>query len=131
MGYESEHFSEKELRCRCGCKKNGVTEELLVALEALRRLAGKPVKVHSAYRCREHNRRVNGAPHSQHLFGRAADISIQGMTAAELEAIASRIRIIGGIGRNDHKQYLHIDVRPRMARWCYDKQGKVCEYYKA
>lgn len=124
----SEHFSDKELACR-HCGVNRCTPELVQALEAFRARAGKPVRVNDAYRCPDHNRQVGGAKASQHLLGLAADISVEGMTAAELEAVARRIPEIRGIGRGDHQHYLHIDVREKPTCWCYDQHGKETAYF--
>ncbi len=124
---------------------NECIPELLVALEQFRSLAEarwsatrwgadqKPfpgVLIHDAYRCLIHNAQVTGAASdSQHTNGRAADLSIEGMTAAELEAIALEIPAFRGIGRDDDGQYIHVDIRPtlRLARWCYyrDAAGRT------
>jgi uncharacterized protein YcbK (DUF882 family) len=130
MGASSSHFSDAELACR-HCSVNGCTQALVDALEAFRALVGKPVKVDSAYRCPEHNAAIGGAGKSEHVEGLAADIRVEGMTAVELEAAARKIPPIRGIGRDDHQQYIHVDVRPTptLAQWCYAADGKWCGYY--
>ena len=75
----SHHFNASEFRCKCngykGCKRILVHRELLISLELLRlNFMPDGVKIVSGYRCPTHNRKVNGAPSSQHLFGYAADI---------------------------------------------------------
>jgi len=132
MGATGAHFSEAELACP-HCGRNGCTERLVEALEAFRSAVQKPVFVDSAYRCAAHNAAVGGARASQHLAGRAADIRVPGMTAAQLEAVARRIPAIRGIGRADHQGYLHVDVRPAvtLVRWCYSADGQWCGYYPA
>ena len=126
----SEHFSAAELACS-HCGANLCTPELCDALERIRAAVGKPVIVNSAYRCLTHNKAVGGKPNSEHVNGLAADIRVDGVTPAELEAIARKIPIIRGIGRADHQNYIHIDVRNTLtlAQWCYDEQGKTCSYY--
>ncbi len=101
------------------------------ALEAFRAAVGKPVIINSGYRCPIHNAAVGGAPNSQHMLGEAADIRVTGMTAGQLEAIARTIPAIKGIGRADHQQYLHIDVRssPEIVCWCYTMNGATESYY--
>ena len=142
MGATGPHFSDAELKCRgtnCsadrthGCGVNGCQQKLVDALEAFRALVGKPVIVSSAYRCPRHNAEVGGAPHSEHVEGLAADIRVVGMTAGQLEAIARKISAIRGIGRADHQQYIHVDVRPTLtlATWTYDMKGKVTPYYSS
>lgn len=49
-------------------------------LEPLRKKAGKPVFVSSAFRCKELNNRIGGAPDSQHCDGEAADITLKGIS---------------------------------------------------
>ena len=129
MGATSHNFQERELACRCGCGLNGCTAKLVDALEDLRTVIGKPVNVNSAYRCAEHNAKVGGAPNSEHVNGLAADVSVAGLTATELEQYARQIPAIKGIGRADHQNYLHVDVRDTPGEWCYDETGASCEYY--
>lgn len=129
----SENFSEKELACH-HCGVNGVQQELLDVLETFRAAVGRPVVIDDAYRCPVHNAAVGGAPLSEHVRGIAADISVPGMTAAQLEATARRIPAIHGIGRDDHFGYIHIDTRETAAQWCYATQGeltKTVAYYPA
>lgn len=45
-------------------------------LDPLREAWGSPIHVNSGYRCPALNRAVNGAPHSQHMRGEAADITV-------------------------------------------------------
>lgn len=125
------HFSASELACEC-CQQNLCRQEVYDMLEEFRALVGKPVIVTSGYRCLSHNTTVGGAPRSQHTLGTAADIRVEGMTAAELEAIARKCNLVCGIGRNDHEQFLHIDCRSGgVAAWCYSENGAQCAYYPA
>jgi len=136
MGATGPHFTSAELACKgtkcgdgAGCHANGCTQGLVDALEAFRALVGKPVIVDSAYRCAQHNAEVGGKPNSQHMLGEAADIRVTGMTAGQLEAYARQVPAIKGIGRADHQQYIHVDVRETPAAWCYDMSGKTIPYY--
>lgn len=49
--------------------------DLRVVLTVLRGLVGSPITVTSAYRSEEVNKAVKGVSTSNHLFGRAADIT--------------------------------------------------------
>lgn len=60
-------------------------------LQPLRDHLGKPVRISSAYRSQLLNRSIGGADTSQHMSGEAADIKVDGMTAAELAAAIVRI----------------------------------------
>lgn len=142
MGATGPHFSDAELQCHgknCsiadptkGCGVNGCQQSLVDALEAFRELVGKPVITNDGFRCARHNAQVGGVGKSEHMEGLAADIRVEGLTAGELEAIARKIPAIRGIGRADHQQYLHIDVRKALtlARWCYGIDGRVIPYYQ-
>lgn len=133
----SAHFSDAELRCP-HCLVNGCTQALLDALEALRATVGQPILVDSAYRCPAHNGailndagQVISAKSSQHILGNAADIRVAGMSAGDLEQAAQKIPAFsaGGIGRNDHAGFIHVDVREHFSRWCYNSDGSECAYY--
>lgn len=53
---------------------------LVALLEQVRVLCGgRPIIVHSAFRCAELNTVIGGAPNSQHLRGEAADFHVEGM----------------------------------------------------
>jgi uncharacterized protein YcbK (DUF882 family) len=127
----SPHFSERELACHhCGVSR--VIPELVAVLEAIREVVGRPLIVRSAYRCPEYNAAAGGAPDSQHVHGRAADISVLGMTARELYRIAAEVPGVKGLGVDDAGDYLHVDVRERetLARWCYGTGGRVVPFYE-
>lgn len=130
MGATGPHFSDLELQCHgttcgpdgTGCHENHAQQSLVDVLEKIRAIVGKPVLVIDAYRCLKHNMGTTGAAaDSQHPNGRAADIKVGDMSAAELEAIATQIPEIRGIGRDDKRGMLHVDTRPTLtlARWCY------------
>lgn len=57
-----------------GSGKN-MNEEFLYMLDAARKIYGKPMRVNSGYRSKEHNKKVGGVSSSSHLKGLAADIS--------------------------------------------------------
>ena len=125
----SEHFSEAELMCKCGCGTNGVQQSLLVVLETFRGAVHQPVTLDSAYRCPAHNKAVGGVPDSEHVQGIAADIRVPGMSAAQLYAVAQSISEITGLGRADRQGYIHIDTRKLPARWCYNAGGAWVSWF--
>lgn len=125
----SAHFTDKELACR-HCGVNGCQQELVDALEALRVLVGVPIVVNDAYRCPVHNSEVGGVPDSEHVRGIAADIVIHGMTAMQMYESAKQIPAFrnGGIGLAAAQNYIHVDTRKVLARWCYNAQGAWCAW---
>lgn len=83
--------------------------------EALRASAGAPLAVLSAYRTPAHNAAVGGAPKSQHVEGRALDLTCATLRPLELYGralmLAESMPEIGGLGLYDH--FIHVDTRPR------------------
>lgn len=108
-----------------------LTEQIEIirgAANEIRPVGSPERRVHilSGYRTPEYNAAKNGAPDSQHMYGRAADIMVDGMTAEELHGliaslIASGRVQLGGLGMYSDKKYgVHIDIRPtegRVAQW--------------
>ncbi len=111
----STHFNEDEFRCKDGTLK-GPDPKLITKLEALRGLVDKPVHVSSGYRSPAYNKKVGGAPKSQHLLGTAADIRVDGMSVNQLADICETLGF-GGIGRYPKKGFVHVDTRKGKARW--------------
>ena len=126
----SEHFSRKEFTCKCGCGFASVDFALLAGLEMLRARLGKPIAIRSGCRCEKHNAKSKGAKNSRHVQGKAADIAVAGMSARELYAAAKQIVQFAGFGVDDHQGYVHVDVRPVSARWCYNAAGAVIPWHE-
>jgi len=108
MGDLSRHFSRGEFRCPCNCGFNTVDVELLIGyLEPLREQYGR-VTVTSGCRCQAHNARVGGAPDSQHLYARAADVVCE---TGEPEEWAKFLTDIGAPGVGVYETHVHVDTR--------------------
>ncbi len=110
----SEHFKLSEFNQRHAplpLDSIMINPKLVKALERLRSLIGdRPIIVHSGYRSPAYNQKVGGAKHSQHIHGKAADITVHGMTAGELEPYA---RAAGFTFTQTYKNspHLHVDIR--------------------
>lgn len=116
MGDLSQHFSRSEFKCLCGCGTDTVDVELIHVLEDLRHHFDVPVGILSGHRCEKHNRNVGGKPRSQHLLGRAADITTTDFTPAALyRYLDEHYPMKFGIGKYD--DFVHIDTRKSRARW--------------
>lgn len=113
----SPHFNRFEFACKCGCEFDTVDSELLLALEQIRMHFNAPVIITSGCRCSQHNQDVGGSPHSQHLYGRAADFKVIGVELEEVRQYAERI-LDGEGGLGVYSSWLHIDTRTQGgARW--------------
>ena len=95
----------------------------MVLLQCIREHFGRPVHITSGYRTAAHNKSVGGAAYSQHLYGRAADIRVQGIPVEQLAAYAETcLPGTGGIGRYPPRAgravgWVHVDTRPAKSRW--------------
>ena len=114
MGDLSNNFSRAEFACKCGCGYDTVDYELILRLEQIREHFDRAVTVNSGCRCPDHNDSVGGAATSQHLYGRAADIVVDGTPASVVAEVAEQIGF-GGIGEYD--SFVHVDTRVGYARW--------------
>ena len=120
----SEHFKVREFYCRDGSDPVFIDTALVEVLEKIRAHFGKPVTITSGFRTASWNaKQKNAAKFSQHLYGRAADIRVQGASVEEVAACAERLlHGCGGVGRYPAKAgraagWVHVDTRAEKARW--------------
>lgn len=114
----STNFTVKEFACKDGSDAVLVAPRLVMVLQSIRSHFGVPVVIHSAYRTPQYNAKVDGAAHSQHCYGTAADITVRGQDPAGVAAYARSIMPDwGGVGIYAKKGFTHIDVRETPANW--------------
>lgn len=113
-----EHFLCEEFSCPC-CGVTLMDRNFMIALNQLRALAGRPIRINSGFRCFSHNFAIGGTPGSYHMAGKAADIVIVGLTLNEMVELAKQVEAFrdGGIGVYYKKGFVHVDSRGRRARW--------------
>lgn len=122
------NFKIQEFECRCGCEMPSDVYinivKLANQLQVLRDFIGKPIKITNAYRCENHNEIVGGVKNSMHIFGKAADLQVKGMTPNELyKTIDSLIddgeMLQGGLGL--YNTFVHYDFgyKGKKRRWNY------------
>ena len=113
----SEFFTLEELSCTsqrlpndpCLITRQELAELCRVILDPLRRHLGKPITVTSGYRSQTVNAAVGGAPRSDHVKGRAADIKVRGMTALDLAAAVVAIQLpFRQLITYDDKGHVHV-----------------------
>jgi len=96
--------------------------KLVSQLQILRNYTGRAITVNSGYRSPKHNFKVGGKLWSQHLLGKAADITIEGLKPSEVyrlidELIDMGLMLQGGLGLYEKKGFVHYDIRKTKARW--------------
>lgn len=122
----TKNFKLSEFDCKDGTPVPDIllpnVKELCDNLQKLRDAIGKPIHINSAFRTVSYNEKVGGASKSQHLLGKAADITVNGMTPKEVadkieELIKAGKMKQGGLGR--YNNFTHYDIRGKKARWQY------------
>ena len=112
----STNFAVKEFACKDGSDSIVIEFELVEILQKIRDHFGKAVTINSAYRNATYNKKVGGASNSQHVFGRAADIVVSGVSPEKVAQYAEYLMPKkGGIGL--YPAFTHVDVRASRARW--------------
>lgn len=108
MGDLSPHFSLSEFACHDGTPGHP-TPALIVALEKLRSIIGRPIRIVSGYRTPAYNKKIGGAPDSRHTHNDAADIP----SALRVTVDQARRAGFTGIGRRSGDGIVvHVDTRP-------------------
>lgn len=67
----------------------------------------------------KHNAEVGGKPSSQHLLGKAADVSITNMDLNRVHAFLGYIKELEFTGVGIGRTFIHVDVRQHPASWVY------------
>lgn len=112
----SANFKVSEFACKDGSDTVFISLILVSVLQQIRDHFGKPVIITSAYRNDAYNKKVGGADYSQHKYGMAADIYINGVSPATIaEFVETIMPNTGGIGI--YSSFVHVDVRNARARW--------------
>lgn len=112
----SKNFRVREFRCQDGSDVVFIESDLVDILQKIRDHFGKAVTIISAFRTASHNKKVGGTKYSQHLYGKAADIKISGVTPSVVaDFVETLMPSTGGIGR--YATFTHVDVRKVKSRW--------------
>lgn len=124
----TEHFSDDELKCKCGCNTQKMDDSFMGRIEDLRVAYGKPMSVSSAYRCPKHNASVSSTgKKGPHTTGKAIDIRVFGGEAYKFLLLAMQFGFTGvGISQKGGMlgRFIHIDdlqpnEHPRPRVWSY------------
>ena len=127
----------REFACKCGCGKCDIDYRVWRAAQQIRVQFHLAVIIHRACSCEAHNQAVGGEPVSDHLFGWAADLSVQGVRSDRAALFAETLPEVARIGiyepgcKNGEDGFIHIGVKDRgpgsWKRWRFDAQRKLIE----
>ena len=107
------NFKVKEFACHDGTDEILIDGNLVRYMQRERDLYGSTT-VNSGYRDPAYNAKVGGAPGSQHVKGKAADIVCRNGSPLEV-AMTAEAMGMGGIGL--YSSFTHIDTRDGKSRW--------------
>lgn len=113
--YVSKNFQVKEFRCKDGSDKILICQETVNVLQAIRDYFGRPVHINSAYRTPAYNKKVGGASKSQHVFGTACDIRVEGISSTVVAGYLEDTHPNHGIGW--YPTFVHVDSRGYKVYW--------------
>ena len=112
----SKNFKVKEFACKDGSDVVFIDTVLVNLLQNIRNHFNKPVHINSGFRTYSYNKKIGGARYSQHQYGTAVDIYIDGITPKEIADYAETLMVgTGGIGI--YNNFVHLDVRVEKSRW--------------
>jgi zinc D-Ala-D-Ala carboxypeptidase len=117
------NFKASEFRCS-HCQADGVKEELIAKLQAMRTEYGKPMKITSGYRCPQHPIEAKKTSPGAHALGLAADIGVEGAEAHKILSLAFTHGFTGvGVQQKGTGRFIHVDIRngelPGPTVWSY------------
>lgn len=87
-----------------------IDPRLIDGLQKLREKIGEPIRITSGFRSEHTNKLVGGASGSQHLYGKAADITAD-MSVWKLYSEVVKVPEFIGIGVSTDSHFIHVDVR--------------------
>lgn len=123
----SAHLSWKELACHDGTPyphdwRFDRAVSLAVTFEDVRAILGnRPIVILSGYRTEAYNSRLEGAASkSQHVQGRALDLTHPELSPREMYDAIRYVQVDGGLpllgGIGLYRTFVHIDVRPKVPK---------------
>ena len=106
------YFTEDEMKCR-HCGECRMDKKFMSLLDMLRGLYGKPIRISSGYRCKDHPIEAKKEKGGAHTTGRAADLLVSGKDAHAILKLAMDLGFKGvGISqKGDHdSRFIHLDT---------------------
>lgn len=107
-----------------------IRPEILQLIDIIERKYGKNATVTSGYRSPSRNRRAGGARNSMHIYCKAVDIQVEGVSKWNLAKYIRTIPGRGGVGTYCRTKSVHIDIGPKRD-WHYSCRRKSKRKRKA
>ena len=117
MAKDTANFNVSEFACK-HCGKNNINQSVIDLCQKIRDALGVPVRVNSGYRCPTHNSNVGGVKNSNHVYGRAADLS-SSVSAIEMFDTVKKLHAAGSLPELGYcilykkKNFIHLDIVKR------------------
>lgn len=124
-GNVTANFSWAEFACRDGTPVPEMyrdnVRQLAAQLEKIRAaFGGRRISINSAYRHPSYNRSVGGASNSMHVYAKAADFNVAGVSPQQvrrtIEGLISQGKVAQG-GMGAYSNFTHYDIRGYRSRW--------------
>ena len=117
------NFKAEEFRCS-HCNAEGIKEEVIAKLQAMRTEYGRPMRITSGYRCPQHPIEAKKSTPGAHALGIAADIGVDGAEAHRILGLAFKQGFTGiGVQQKGTGRFIHVDIRngelPGPTVWSY------------
>lgn len=110
----SKNFQLHEVVCKCGKCESIIDLAAINKLQELRDFFGKPIYIHSAYRCPEYNKLCGGVDKSFHMDGIAFDITVKDVPPLK---VAKTAKDLGFNGVGLYPTFTHVDIRNYKSYW--------------
>lgn len=109
------YFKKSEFICQCGCNLNNIDIKLVKILDDIRQKFNSSLVVTSGCRCYNHNKKVGGVQGSRHVFGKAADFYVEGVSVNKLLLYCKKLVANGTIrytytNNKTMNGVVHIDI---------------------
>ena len=107
------YFKRSEFACKCG-RCGGFPaeprEDLVRIADKIRGHFGAPAHVVSGLRCPDHNRAVGGKSNSQHMYGEACDLRVDGVGWYDLLAYTKSLPGVRYAYHIEGSNNIHFDI---------------------
>lgn len=110
--------------------KNNLKQLCDNILQPLREKLGVKISITSGYRCKRVNNAIGGSETSQHVFGQAADINVNGLTTMELCRKIKEFDLPFDQLIEEFGQWVHVSYSDRNRRQVLQatKNGRATKY---